>query len=139
MQVFLPYSSFTKSASVLDRARLGKQRSETLIIVKSLLDPLYGWQNHPAKKMFEGYLSLLVKYQEATCYEWVTNRGYKDTCLQKTYDLVDGLDLTLDEPHWLGDEDFHLSHQSNLVRKNPVFYRPIFPDVPDNLEYVWPV
>lgn len=43
-------------------------------------------------------------------------------------------------PSWLGDEDLHLSHQSNLIRKNPEFYRQRFgPNVPDNLPYIWPV
>jgi len=35
--------------------------------------------------------------------------------------------------------EFTLSHQSNLLRKDPEFYRPVFgPDVPDDLPYVWP-
>jgi hypothetical protein len=42
-------------------------------------------------------------------------------------------------PPWLGDEDLHLSHRSALVRKDPEHYRPHFPDVPDDLPYVWPV
>lgn len=138
MQVFLPYSSFTKSASVLDRARLGKQRSETLILIKAALDPDYGWQNHPCTNQWRSYLGYLVKYQEAVCHEWTSVRGYKDTCLQKTYDLVRGLVLPSDPPPWLGDEQFHLSHQSNLIRKDPEHYGPLFPDVPDDLEYVWP-
>jgi hypothetical protein len=40
-------------------------------------------------------------------------------------------------PPWLGREDFHLSHRSALVRKNPDFYRPLFGAVPE-LPYVWP-
>jgi hypothetical protein len=42
-------------------------------------------------------------------------------------------------PPWLGDDDFHRSHRSALVRKDPDFYGPKFPDVPDDLPYVWPV
>ncbi len=42
-------------------------------------------------------------------------------------------------PPWLGDEALHLSHRSALVRKDPDHYRPQFPDVPDDLPYVWPV
>lgn len=40
-------------------------------------------------------------------------------------------------PSWLTDE-FCLSHRSNLIRKNPDHYRPLWPDVPDNLPYIWP-
>jgi len=42
-------------------------------------------------------------------------------------------------PPWLGDEELHRSHRSALVRKDPAHYRPLFPDVPDDLPYVWPV
>lgn len=42
------------------------------------------------------------------------------------------------EPWWLGDDSFHLSHKSNLVRKNPGHYRRFFPDVSDSLAYRWP-
>jgi hypothetical protein len=42
-------------------------------------------------------------------------------------------------PPWLGDDELHRSHQSALVRKDPDHYRPLFPDVPDDLPYVWPV
>lgn len=42
-------------------------------------------------------------------------------------------------PPWLGDEDFHRSHRSSLLRKDPEHYRPLFPDDPDDLPYVWPV
>ena len=41
-------------------------------------------------------------------------------------------------PPWLGDEEFHRSHQSALLRKDPDHYGPLFPGVPDDLEYVWP-
>ena len=29
-------------------------------------------------------------------------------------------------------------HRSNLIRKDPKFYQPKWPGVPDNLPYVWP-
>ena len=38
----------------------------------------------------------------------------------------------------MGAKAFHLSHQSNLVRKDATFYGPLFPDVGPDLEYVWP-
>ena len=42
-------------------------------------------------------------------------------------------------PPWLGDPDFHRSHRSALVRKDAGHYRELFPEVPDDLDYVWPV
>ena len=44
----------------------------------------------------------------------------------------------LELPPWIGDAEFHRSHQSNLVRKDVEFYGPLFPGVPDDLPYVWP-
>jgi hypothetical protein len=41
-------------------------------------------------------------------------------------------------PSWL-DDSLCLTHQSNLIRKDPAFYGPLFPGVPNNLPYVWPV
>ena len=40
---------------------------------------------------------------------------------------------------WLGDQDFHRSHQSSPLRKDPEHYGPMFPGVPEDLPYVWPV
>lgn len=146
MQTFLPYPDYRKSAQVLDRQRLGKQRVEGMQILKALSDSEYGWQNHPATKMWRNCPVGLGYYTATMIAEWVS-RGYKDTCLEKINELlqkpgfakVGVADKTTLYPDWFGDEEFHLSHQSNLIRKNPEFYRPIFGDVPDDLEYVWPV
>ena len=140
MQTFLPYASFEESAKVLDRQRLGKQRVENLQILKALIDPNYGWQNHPAVKMWRCYMVGLMNYQAAICNEW-TGRGYKDTCLEKSFALVDEYspEFRMLKPHWLGEEKFHRSHQSNLMRKLPEHYVKYFGDVPNNIEYVWPV
>jgi hypothetical protein len=42
-------------------------------------------------------------------------------------------------PGWLFADEVPRSHQSALVRKDPDHYRPLFPDVPDDIEYYWPV
>lgn len=54
MQTFLPYPSFRESAKCLDNKRLGKQRVECIQIIKAINNPKYGWQNHPAVKMWRG-------------------------------------------------------------------------------------
>lgn len=140
MQTFLPYPDFDASAAVLDHRRLGKQRVETLQIMKALLMGK-GWVNHPATKMWRGFEYALLEYQEAICREWHINRGFEDTCLRKTYQLFWTNPYLIEDKHnpwWLGDNGFHMAHRSNLVRKDPEFYGPRFPDIPDNLEYVWP-
>lgn len=144
MQTFLPYADFEKSAAVLDNKRLGKQRVETLQIVKAITDPSYGWQNHPAVKMWRGHGLMLLDYQFAICQEW-SGRGYKDTCFEKTADVIfnGGYDYCADDgtaPLWLGDESIHLSHRSNLLRKDSAHYGPLFErGLFDDLPYIWPV
>lgn len=134
MQTFLPYSDFMESARVLDRQRLGKQRVEVLQILRAI-ESGSGWSNHPAVKMWNGYQNCLVEYGLCMCHEWI-RRGYKDTCSEKIAGLRDVHPFKV--PDWIGDEEFHRSHQSNLIRKDPEHYRHFFPDVPDDLPYVWP-
>lgn len=142
MQTFLPYPDFTKSAACLDTKRLGKQRVEAKQIYLAITNPNYGWQNHPAVLMWREKPHGVLIYGVAICREW-QHRGYKDTLLdwfcdqwfKCQYRLGDPSDL----PGWFGDPSFHLSHQSNLVRKLPSHYRQFFPNVPDDLPYIWPV
>lgn len=136
MQTFLPYADFQKTAECLDYRRLGKQRVECLQILNAIFIPSYGWQNHPAVKMWRQDPGSLVLYGITICREWI-NRGYKDTCLDKIYGFTyKGGELS--DPWWLGDPMFHESHRSNLLRKDPKFYGQYNWDVPDNLHYLWP-
>ena len=136
MQTFLPYSDYAETAKVLDMKRLGKQRVETMQILNALIDPAKGWKNHPATKMWRGHEAGLSAYGVVICTEWIS-RGYKDTCLGKISAIV-APDFT-DIPRWVGDTNFHLTHQSNLLRKDPDHYRQYFPTVQDDLEYIWPI
>ncbi|BBY78942.1 MSMEG_6728 family protein [Mycolicibacterium pulveris] len=149
MQTFLPYPGFDASARVLDRRRLGKQRVETIQVLRALTVPGYGWRHHPAAAMWAGYEEALVRYGLDVCAVWCESGG-ADTCAATlATDLTKGTGLTVvrtqkelaaaDElPPWLGDKEFHRSHQSSLVRKDPGHYRQYFGDVPDDLPYVWP-
>ena len=138
MQTFLPYPSFEETASALDYRRLGKQRVETWQIIRALNGETRGWRNHPAARMWDGYQDALAYYGLVMCTEW-KRRGYKDTMMERFEMLLTGKNITeLVMPSWIGDRDFHISHQSNLVRKDPEFYRLLFPTVPDDLEYIWP-
>jgi hypothetical protein len=145
VQTFLPDPDFARSAQLLDTRRLGKQRVETLQVLRALVIPGYGWRHHPAARMWRGYEEALAAYGLAMCKEWC-GRGHADTCADKIAAEISGarprtqaqLRRAKKLPPWLGDEAFHLAHQSNLVRKDPDFYRPFFPDVPDDLEYIWP-
>lgn len=136
MQTFTPYADFAASAKALDMKRLGKQRVEVLQLLNSFYRPNYrGWKNHPAREMWRGYENGLVKYGQVICVEWLS-RGYKDTCYDKITAHTD-TNKSFDLPPWIGRDEIHLSHKSNLIRKMPQHYQPMWPDVPDNLPYIW--
>lgn len=133
MQTFLPYDDFQKSVEVLDYKRLGKQRVETFQVLNILLDrtPTKGWRNHPVTLMWTGYESALKLYQNITIREWV-NRGYKNNM---QYEEIESNSVIM--PAWFGNDEFHRSHRSNLLRKDFNYYSQYF-DEPSDLEYYWP-
>jgi hypothetical protein len=140
MQTFLPYPCFVESARSLDYRRLGKQRVETWQIFLSLTQPEYGWKNHPAVKMWVNYDNALLEYGIKICDEWLL-RGYRDTLRERFVAKLEERRATghlVRYPWWLGRVDIHRSHQSNLIRKDAT-YGLLFPGVPDDLPYVWPV
>jgi hypothetical protein len=149
VQTFLPFSDFSGTAHVLDARRLGKQRVETLQVLRALTVAGYGWRRHPAAAMWSGYEEALVRYGLEMCDVW-TAAGRKDTCAATLRsDLLrhtglaevrdqDGLAAAGELPPWLGSPDFHRSHQSALLRKDPEHYAAWFAGVPTDLPYVWP-
>lgn len=141
MQTFLPESTFLGSARVLDNKRLGKQRVENLQILNALVLGK-GWVNHPATKMWADHLDAFWFYHQEICSRW-TSLGFKDTCRKKFDDVwfefgPVTIPNSFDYPDWY-NEDFIRAHRSNLVRKDPEHYRAFWPDVPDDLPYIWPV
>jgi hypothetical protein len=142
MQTFLPYPDFQQSAAALDRARLGKQRVEALQTLRALVIPEYGWQSHPAIRMWMGHGPALTMYGLAMVDEWIA-RGGEDTTRAKILEFAPQADHAayadkIAMPPWLGEPDLHLSHRSRLLQKEPRFYSEVFPGTPADLEYVWP-
>jgi hypothetical protein len=149
MQTFVPYADFEASARALDAKRLGKQRVEVIQIVRALTVPGYAWSQHPAVLMWKGYEEALGRYGLTMCEVWL-ELGFGDTCAATiAADLAAfGIPEIRSEaelaaagalPPWLFDAAVQESHQSALVRKDPEFYRKLFPDVRPDLDYVWPV
>lgn len=145
MQTFLPYADFETSAQVLDYRRLGNQRKENIQIIKALytkeVDIKYGWQNHPATLMWEEHLPAFLEYHKIIVSEW-KGRGYKDNGTVESfleyYDkLTDIFIYPADTPPVVGREQFHASHRSNLLRKDPEYYSKFGWSEPDNLDYIW--
>jgi hypothetical protein len=149
MQTFLPYANFVKSAKVLDKKRLFKQAVEDIHIIGTLLglpkrdgSPRVGYKNHPVIRMWRGYEQCLIFYHKAILDECIA-RGINTSIPFPDIDYGDGtityfqflndrlqsktLDLNMTvNPFWLGDPRLHTSHKSNLIRKDPGYYRPIF-------------
>jgi hypothetical protein len=146
VQTFLPYSSYHKSFECLDYRRLGKQRVEAFQLLVAnedswalevrtkrtgKTDTPKGWRNHPAAVMWRNYQAALRQYYNACIREWI-RRGYNNT--MESAPLPDAIEI----PHWLGNEAFHSSHRSNLIRKDPEYYSQFgWTEGPDQ-EYIWP-
>jgi len=130
MQTFLPYPDFKKSAQVLDYRRLGKQRVEALQILKALQNDNYGWKNHPIVKMWKGFSPALIEYKNIMIQEWIS-RGYNNNL------NLDFPDEPIVYPQWLGDEEFHASHRSNLLKKDFEYYSQFNWKEEPGLNYIW--
>lgn len=132
MQVFCPFLDIKESVSCLDNKRLGNQiYRECLTLING------GWKNHPASKIWANYKYGLAKYALYGLEELSKrNRNYphhRETFLKILKNTED-----TGFPDVVGYEPFHLSHRSNLARKNPLYYLPIFgAGTPLDLPYIW--
>lgn len=141
MQTFLPYSDYVESARVLDTRRLQKQIVECQQLLNALTNPdAKGWRNHPAALMWKGYEKSLAFYAEVCWNEWKA-RGYgpDHKSIIKIRELASTLNSTDALPKWLGREDFHSSHRSNLLRKDFQYYSKLGWTDDPTLAYVWPI
>ena len=132
VQTFLPFADFSRSAASLDQARLGKQRVETLQILRALVIPEYGWQSHPAVRMWMGHVPALTLYGLAMVDEWV-NRGGADSTRSNILEFAPEVEehrSNVPMSPWLGDAALHRSHRSRLIAKAPDFYRNTYPGTP---------
>ncbi|MFO7996327.1 MAG: MSMEG_6728 family protein [Dehalococcoidia bacterium] len=130
MQTFLPYPEFDKSAAVLDRQRLGKQRVEAFQIVRAITLGS-GWSNHPIVRMWTGFENALKLYSNVMVEEWV-RRGYRNNL--GIYDLA-GCEIAY--PWWLGIEEFHASHRAALLAKDYCYYSKYGWAETPRINYLW--
>lgn len=102
----------------------------------------------PLQRMWQGHEYSLGIYA-MTMGERVHKLGIKDEIFFKTHDLFQQWKKDAKEdgepipswvtPPWARDTDVMRSHRSNLVRRWPRQYSPIFLKTPDNMPYVWPL
>jgi hypothetical protein len=88
------------------------------------------WEDHPLG---------LAAYGAVTCLEWRARGGKDDALLEHFLKLlaVAGPEA-VDLPGWLQWAPLNISHQSALLREDPKHYAPFFPDIPNDLPYIWP-
>jgi hypothetical protein len=80
--------------------------------------------------MWKPYLNALKQYYNDSIDVW-KSRGFKNTM---EYEVIEGEFIL---PDWLGMEEFHASHRSNLLRKDFEYYtKHGWTDNPDD-PYVW--
>ena len=143
MQTFLPYADFEQTAKCLDYRRLGKQRVETWQLYQAIIGNTKGWVNHPAAKMWRGYECALLNYGIAMCDEW-KGRGYQENMRPRflaalgCQRFLGRINVEVPMPTWFGDEDFHASHRSNLLRKDKQYYSQFGWIEADDMPYIWP-
>jgi hypothetical protein len=133
MQTFLVYPEYIKSMRCLDKSRLGNQVwREGITLIRG------GWPNHPASKMWRGHEYHLGLYLLAGV-EILKERGKDYPEIRKKIEAEMSKHKDTGAPNWLGDDKFHASHRSNLLRKNPIWYGQFgWTESPD-LPYVWPI
>lgn len=110
--------------------RLNKQIAECGQIAAALKPEAKGWRNHPAVLMWRGYETALCTYRNLALEEWI-RRGYNST--RQPFEITGELVL----PHWIGGM-VHVTHRSNLLRKDPIWYGQFGWTEPADLEYYWP-
>jgi len=137
MQTFMPIANYKQTAICLDNKRLGKQRVECYQLVRAIEGKTKGWKNHPAARMWRKNIGSLIDYAIFVCEEW-RERGFKDTMLQRFLEFKKSYEDN-SFPEWFGDDRFHSSHRSNLLRKNSDFYKKFNWKETDDIPYYWPV
>ena len=127
MQTFLPYKNFMASAAALDNRRLNKQILEGYQVLNTLSGRSFGWRNHPAVKMWEGFERALYGYVQ-TMVDEAKRRGIKTDKNESNIEALrkDFWDLWGSEvPSWFQKEHLDkimITHRANLYKKDPEFY-----------------
>lgn len=141
VNTFLPLPSISKSWALLDKRRYLKQLVEATQIINALEkleknEIVKGFVNHPAVRMWKGYIPGLKYYFNLGRAIWI-QKGH--TFAHPQYSIVEEIVL----PWFIGWKDFHYSHMASLMRKEPNFYYPLFsslcPILNQERGYIWPV
>ncbi len=133
MQTFLPLPDYLQSMRCLDKPRLGNQVwREGITLIRGC------WKNHPVSKMWRGHEYHLGLYLLAGV-DVLTERGKDYPEIRHKITIEMDKFINTGAPNWLGNDKFHASHRSNLLRKNPGWFNQFGWSEPPDLPYVWPI
>lgn len=143
MQTYLPLPELEGSFLCLDDLTLRQQCLDAVRLLDCLVgyDPC--WTRHPAFRMWYGFEQMLCCYAHMA-HDFHLRRLTTHSqlfswfMLQETVRRRPDLMGTPAVPPWWNDRRLHTSHQSNLVRKNPAHYGPIFPKTKPSPVWCWP-
>lgn len=137
IQTWLPLPDFKNSLVTLDDGFLTYQRLHVLELMEhfhaipeedSHLPGDYeshDLDGHPLVDMWVGYELQLIEYGLQACEGWSLRNKREDPLYQHLANhqqWANTEDATFDKPNWMGDIDFHLSHQAELLRRNHPHY-----------------
>ncbi len=132
MMIWLPYPDFTKSVSCLNTQHLNRQRANCQVLSKSFISP-NRWNHVPTFKAWKNYYEVFQYYHDVCVKEWV-KRGFRTIAVLYEAPKPDKRDL----PWFIGEEQYHASHRSNLLRLDPTYAGIEGWREPSNLPYLWP-
>ena len=139
MQTFMTADNYRTVAKELDYRRLGKQQVEGMQTHNQLTKGKGGYKHHPINAMWKGYESSLAEYTNAMIHEWIA-RGYNNTMelIECCSDFRSILKCNHAKPEWVYSDSLHLSHKSNLLRKDYEYYSLLYgTHIPTELPYIW--
>lgn len=95
------------------------------------------WTNHPAARMWKGYEDGLCAYAYMACLIQINRDLVKEPHMyMEAFKIAATIEYSY--PPWFGNDDFHASHRSNLLRKSD-YYNQFGWIEPNDLPYIWPV
>jgi hypothetical protein len=151
MNSFITDRNFYKVGMTLDTRRHGAMIYENIQMLASnlghasdLITPKRDVSSHPACKLWKGWERSHACYINSLLRAWY-DKGYKSDINRKNMEFLQGtIEYTHSGspmstfPDWITDE-LIMTHRSVLIQKKPEYYKPLWPDVPDDLKmrYDW--
>lgn len=150
MQTFLPYPDPAETARCLRTDDLLEQINDVLTILGVLHETeSTGWALHPVVKMWAGYDVHLGNYGLVLIEEATHRTGLSASVIGDIAQKGDKIawhlecatsgEYTLVSPRWMTSPDLHEAHRSELLRRDPMYYRSFFPTTPMDVNQYWPV